>query len=72
MVQTEEEKAQKAAESRVAELEKQIELAAEKEKAAEAKVSDLESQLEATRLAAPAPLPSGGTITVNAAGKVVS
>ncbi len=79
MAQTEEEKqaaedakAQKAAEARVAELEKQLAEAEKKQADADAKAAELEGHLAATRMGAPMPMASGGTITVNAAGEVAS
>lgn len=79
MAQTEEEKqaatearAQKAAEERIAELEKRLDAAAKKEAAAEARVADLQGQLESTRLSAPNPVPASGTVTIDATSTVVS
>ncbi len=79
MPQTEEEKqaaedakAQKAAEARVAELEKALATAEEKQAAADAKVADLEGQIAGIAATAPGPMPSGGTVTVNAKGEVAS
>ena len=72
MALTEEEKAQKAAEQRIGELEERLAKAEEAERKAAEKADALEAEVAAARVAAPMPLGASGTITVNAAGEVVT
>lgn len=64
-----EEKVQKDAAAKIADLTEKLEAAEKRAADADAKVAELEGQIVAVQATAPAPVPQRGTVTVDASGK---